>query len=327
MRRRDFISLLGGMAAAWPCAAHGQQTSAVRRVGVLSSGMEDEQRLSRVTAFQQELAKLGWADGRNIAIDYRWGGFDIERMRQLATELVGRRPDVLLAGGTPELSALQQVTRSTPIVFALVTDPIGSGFVASLARPGGNITGFIPLEPPLAGKWLELLKAMVPRLRRAALLFNPEVAPCAGEFVRIGQAAATALSVELVAAAVHDDAEIESVTAALVPDGGLIVLPEGFTSVHRGQIIAATAKLHVPAMYPYRYHAVEGGLISYGTDDAGLYRRAASYVDRILRGEKAADLPVQAPTRFELVINLKTAKALGIDVSQDMLSIADEVIE
>jgi putative ABC transport system substrate-binding protein len=327
MRRRDFITLLGGAAAAWPLAARAQQPSPMRRVGVLISGIEDEQRRLRVSAFQQELAKLGWSDGRNIAIDYRWGAFDTERMRQLAAELVGRRPDVLLAGGTPELSALQQATGSTPIVFAMVTDPIGSGFVASLARPGGNITGFIPVEPPLAGKWLELLKAMVPRLRRAALLFNPEVDTYAGEFFRNGQTAATALSVELVAAAVHDDTEIESVTAALVPDGGFIVMPEAFNGVHRGRIIAATAKLRVPAIYPYRFQAVEGGLISYGTDDAGLYRRAASYVDRILRGERAADLPVQAATRFELVINLKTAKALGIDVSQDVLSIADEVIE
>jgi putative ABC transport system substrate-binding protein len=250
-------------------------------------------------------------------------------MRTFATELVGLQPDVLFAGNTPTLAALRQATRSTPIVFTLVSDPIGGGFVASLARPGGNITGFLTVEPPMAGKWAQLLKGIAPRVRRVALLFNPEVAPYAGEFFRYAETAATSLAIELTAAAIRDEMEIDGALATLArePNGGLIVLPDTFTRSHRERIVSLASEHHVPAIYPERHNATGGGLISYGVDVTDLYRQAASYVDRILRGEKPADLPVQAPTRFELVINLKTAKALGLNVSPDMLSIADEVIE
>ena len=329
MRRREFIAGLGSTAA-WPLAARAQQPVPMRRIGVLMQMAEsDRQGQLRIAAFRQSLEKLGWTDGRNVRIDYRWGDLDVERMRKLASELVGLRPDVLFAGDTSTLAALQPETRSIPIVFAVVGDPIGGGFVASLARPGGNITGFIPVEPPLAGKWVQLLKSVVPGLRRAAFLFNPEVAPYAGEFVRYAEAAAAPLTVELTAAAVRNDADIADVLAALSrePKGGLIVNGDAFTSVHREWIIAVAARHRLPAIYPFRFYATDGGLISYGIDMIDQYRQAATYVDRILRGEKPADLPVQAPTKFELVINLKTARAMGLDVSRDMLSIADEVIE
>ena len=329
MRRREFIAGLGSTAA-WPLAARGQQPVPMRRIGVLMQMAEsDRQGQLRIAAFRQSLEKLGWTDGRNVRIDYRWGDLDVERMRKLASELVGLRPDVLFAGDTSTLAALQPETRSIPIVFAVVGDPIGGGFVASLARPGGNITGFIPVEPPLAGKWVQLLKSVVPGLRRAAFLFNPEVAPYAGEFVRYAEAAAAPLTVELTAAAVRNDADIADVLAALSrePNGGLIVNGDAFTSVHREWIIAVAARHRLPAIYPFRFYATDGGLISYGIDMIDQYRQAATYVDRILRGEKPADLPVQAPAKFELVINLKTARAMGLDVSRDMLSIADEVIE
>ena len=329
MRRREFIAGLGSTAA-WPLAARAQQPVPMRRIGVLMQMAEsDRQGQLRIAAFRQSLEKLGWTDGRNVRIDYRWGDLDVERMRKLASELVGLRPDVLFAGDTSTLAALQPETRSIPIVFAVVGDPIGGGFVASLARPGGNITGFIPVEPPLAGKWVQLLKSVVPGLRRAAFLFNPEVAPYAGEFVRYAEAAAAPLTVELTAAAVRNDADIADVLAALSrePKGGLIVNGDAFTSVHREWIIAVAARHRLPAIYPFRFYATDGGLISYGIDMIDQYRQAATYVDRILRGEKPADLPVQAPTKFELVINLKTVRAMGLDVSRDMLSIADEVIE
>jgi putative tryptophan/tyrosine transport system substrate-binding protein len=331
MRRREFITLLGGAATAWPLAARAQQASRVRRIGVLMPGTEsDQDGQSRVTAFQQGLAKLGWTDARNVQIDYRWGALDPDRMRTFATELVGLRPDVLFAGNTTALAALQRATRSIPIVFTLVADPIGGGFVASLARPGGNITGFMGTEAPLAGKWMQLLKEITPGMRRAAFLFNPEAAPYAGEYFRFAETAASSLAVELIAAAVHDQTEIDGALATLArePNYGLIVMPDAFTRLHRERIIAIAAKHRLPVIYPDRSFATVGGLISYGSEspDVG-YRQATSYVDRILRGEKPADLPVQALTKYELVINLKTAKALGLKVSPDMLSIADEVIE
>jgi putative ABC transport system substrate-binding protein len=329
MNRRDVITLLGGAAAAWPIAARAQQ-AVMSVVGMLMSGTEDDpQERLRIAAFRQGLAKLGWIEGRNIRIEQRWGGVDVERMRAFAIELVGLRPGVLFASDTAALTPLRQATRSIPIVFTQVSDPVGGGFVASLARPGGNITGFIPVEPPLAGKWLELLKGIAPRLRRAVLLFNPDVDTYAGEFFRHAGIVAKALAVELTAGAIRDDAEIEAILAGLArePGGGLIVMPDVFTRVHRGRIIAVAAEQRLPAIYPYRYEATEGGLIAYGIDATTLYQQAASYIDRVLRGEKPADLPVQAPSKFELVINLKTAKAMGLDLSQDMLSIADEVIE
>jgi putative tryptophan/tyrosine transport system substrate-binding protein len=331
VKRREFITLLGGTAVAWPLAARAQQSGPMQRIGVLIAGAEDdEEEQLRIAAFQQGLAKLGWTDGHNMRIDYRWAGGDIDRIRALAAELVDLRPDVLFApGSTPTLAALRQATRAIPIVFAAVADPIGSGFVASLARPGGNITGLINFEPPLASKWVELLKGMAPGLRQAAFLFNPEFAPFAGESFRYAEAAAARLKVELTAAAVHDDRDIEDALAALarLPNGGLVVNPDIFNRFHRQQIVALSARHSLPAVYPFRYYATEGGLISYGPDVTDLFQQAASYVDRILRGEKPANLPVQAPARFEMVINLRTARTIGLEVPQQMLALADAVIE
>jgi len=330
MRRREFIAGLGS-AAAWPLVAWAQQGERMRRIGVLMPGTEsDQEEQLRVTAFQQGLAKLGWTDARNVQIDYRWGGVDIDRMRIFATELVGLRPDVLFAGNTTTLAALQRATRDIPIVFTLVADPIAGGFVASLARPGGNITGFQGTEPPLAGKWIQFLREIMPGMRRAALLFNPESAPYAGEYFRHAQAAAAPLAVELTAAPVHEETEIDGAIAALAREanGGLIVMPDAFTRSHRARIIALAAQHRLPAIYADRSFTTDGGLISYGggSPDVG-YRQVASYVDRILRGEKPAGLPVQTPTKFELVINLKTAKTLGLTIPETLLATADEVIQ
>jgi putative ABC transport system substrate-binding protein len=325
--RRKIMTFLGAAAAAWPLAARAQRLPSI---GMLITQAEnDEQTQLRVAAFQQSLARLGWTDGRTVRIAYRWGNLDAERLRALARELVGLQPDVLFAGDTPALTALRQATRSVPIVFTQVSDPVGGGFVASLARPGGNITGFMPVEPPIAGKWLELLKGIAPGLKRAVLLFNPDVDTYAGEFFRHAEIVANRLAVELTTAPVRDDGEIDADLAALAgaAGGGFIVMPDAFTSTHRGRIIAAAAALRLPAIYPYSYHAADGGLMSYGIDATVLYRQAASYIDRVLKGEKPGNLPVQAPTKFDLVINLKTAKAMGLTISQDMLSIADEVIE
>jgi putative ABC transport system substrate-binding protein len=330
IRRRTFITLLGG-AAAWPLAARAQQAGPMRRVGVLMPGSEsDTEEQSRVTAFQDGLAKAGWTNGRNVQIDYRWGALNSDRLAAFAIELVGLRPDVLFAGNTTALAALHRATRSIPIVFALVADPIGGGFVASLARPGGNITGIMATEAPLASKWVQLLKEIMPGIRRAAFLFNPEAAPYAQEYFRFAETAAASIAVELIAAPVHDATEIDGAFAALPPEpnDGLIVLPDAFTRLHRQQIIAVAARHHLPAIYADRSYSIDGGLITYGGEAPELnYRDAASYVGRILRGEKPADLPVQALTKYELVINLKTAKALGLTISRDMLLIADEVIE
>jgi putative ABC transport system substrate-binding protein len=331
MKRRDLIILLGGAAAMWPLAAGAQQAAPMRRIGVLMPGTDsDQDGQSRVAAFQQGLAKLGWTEAGNVRIDYRWGALDPDSMRTFAMELVSLRPDVLLAGNTTALAALQRATRSIPIVFTLVADPIGGGFVASLARPGGNITGFGGTEAPLAGKWMQLLKEITPGMRRAAFLFNPEAAPYAGEYFRLAETAAASLAVELIAAPVHKDTEIDSALAALArePDYGLMVMPDAFTRLHRGRIIAAAAQHHLPAIYADRSFSRDGGLISYGGEapDVG-YRQAASFVDRILRGAKPSELPVQMLTKYELVINLKTAKALRLDVSPALLSVADELLE
>jgi ABC-type uncharacterized transport system substrate-binding protein len=331
MRRRDFMALLGGTAVAGPIAAMAQQSRTIRRIGVLMPGSEsDPEGQARITALQEGLAKGGWSTGRNVQIDVRWAGTDIARMLTLARELVGLRPDVLFAGNTTTLAALQQATRSIPIVFTLVADPIGGGFVASLARPGGNITGFMNTEPPLAGKWIQFLREIAPLTRRAAFLFNPESAPYAGEYFRYAETAAASLAVDVLARPIRDAIEIEATLAdfAREPNSGLMVVGDAFTRANRAQIIASVAQHQLPAIYPDRTFAADGGLISYGGEapDAG-YRQAASYVDRILRGEKPADLPVQAATKFELLINLRTAKALGLKISPDMLSIADEVIE
>jgi putative tryptophan/tyrosine transport system substrate-binding protein len=329
MQRREFIAGLGS-AAAWPVVARAQQGGPLRRVGVLMGGAPgEEQGQSRLAAFQKGLAELGWIDGHNIPIDNRWGAGGIDHLRTAATELVGLRPDVLLASTTSVLTALRQASGTTPIVFVMASDPVSGGFVASLARPGGNITGFILYEPLMASKWVELLKGIAPGLKRAAFLFNPEVAVFAVESLHHAEAAAARLKVELIAAAVHDDRDIESALAALAraPDGGVVVNADAFTTGHRQQIVALAIRHRLPVIYPFRYNATDKGLISYGSDRVDSYRQAASYVDRILRGEKPADLPVQAPTKFEMVINLNAAREIGLTIPETLLATADEVIQ
>ena len=330
MRRREFITLLGG-AVAWPLAARAQQGGPVPRVGVLMPGTEsDQEEQSRLTAFQQGLAKAGWTNGHDVQIDYRWGALDIDRTRAFAIELVSLRPNVLFAGNSTTLAALQRATRSIPIVFALVSEPIGGGFVASLARPGGNITGIMATDgAALAGKWVQLLKDITPGMRRAAFLFNPDAAPYGGEYFRFAETAAVSIAVELIAAPIHDETEIDAfATLAREPNDGLIVLPDAFTRLHRERIIAVAAQHHLPAIYPDRSFTTKGGLISYGAEPpTSNYRDAAFYVDRILRGAKPGDLPVQRLTKYELVINIKTAKELGLFLSREFLLTADEVIE
>jgi putative ABC transport system substrate-binding protein len=329
MRRREFIAGFGG-AAAWPLAARAQQGERVRRIGVLMSFDENlpDGKL-RVSAFTQALADLGWVDGRNVRMDLRWAGGDSNRMRALAQELVSLQPDILMGAATPAIAALRQETRTIPIVMGNAADPVGSGLVVALNQPGGNITGFGQFEASLGGKWLELLSEMAPGLKRAAIMFNPDTAPVS-TFMSSLETAARALKVEPIIAPVHGDLEIETAIIALgrEPGGGLVVVPDTFTVVHRAPIISAAAQNNVPAVYsgPSLF-ARDGGLLSYGPDLVDMWRRAASYVDRILRGEKPAELPVQMPTKFEMVLNLKTAKALGLVVPPSILVRADEVIE
>ncbi len=331
MRRRDFITLLGGAAVAWPRTAHAQQPDRMRRIGVLMGWDEnDPEAQFNLAAFVQGLQQLGWVDGRNVRIDYRWANGDINRMRMFAKDLVDLQPDVILANTTPVTAALQRETRTIPIVFVIVSDPVGAGFVAGLPRPGGNITGFIHTEGEIAGKLLELLTEIAPSVKRAAIMFNPDTAPGGGShYLPFFEATARSLKLEPIAAPVHNDAEIETVIASLgrEPGGGLIAMPDGFTFVHRAQIILLAARSNVPAVYWNSVVARDGGLLSYGPDNADILRRAAPYVDRILRGAKPAELPVQTPVKFELVINLKTAKALGLDVPLHFQQRADEVIE
>src|SRR5215471_5166731 len=328
MRRRDFIVALGS-AAALPLAARAHQDDRVRRIGVLMPSDEnDPVYKSYLTAFTQALADLGWTDGRNVRVDLRWGGGDINRMRALAHELVGLQPDIIVTNGTtPGAIAVQRETRTIPIVFANLADPVASGLVPRLNQPGGNITGFASTEASLGGNWLELLSEITPALKRAAIMFNPDVgvAPYLPSF----ETAARSLKVEPIIAPVHGEGEIETTITALGrdPGGGLIAMSDAFMTAHRSSIISAAARNNVPAVYGFSYFATDGGLISYGVDRVDLSRRAASYVDRILRGTKPAELPVQLPTKFEMVLNLKTAKALGLTVPQSILLRADEVIE
>jgi len=289
----------------------------------------DSQAQSFIAAFRDGLQKLGWMEGRNIRIDARWPGFDAESRQRFAKELIALQPDLILSHTTPTTAALLQQTRTIPIVFATVTDPVGSGIVPSLARPGGNVTGFTLVEPTMAAKWVELLKEIAPRVDRVAMVFNPATATYADYFLKPFKAAAPSFAVAAIAAPVRDLSELESVVAAQErePNGGLIVMPDSFTDTHREEIISLVARHHLPAVYAYRFFAERGGLLSYGADLRDNFRRAADYVDRVLKGEKPADLPVQAPTKFELVINLKTAKELGLTVTRDFLLIADEVIE
>jgi putative ABC transport system substrate-binding protein len=331
IRRREVIFTLCGVAAASPLAAHAQQSDRVRRIGVLMGYAEsDLEAQAHIAVFREELQKLGWTEGRNTQIDTRWAApDDAESMRRFAKELVALQPDLILSNTTPTTTALLQQTRTIPIVFAIVADPIGSGFVASFARPGGNVTGFIFTEPTMAGKWLELLKEIAPRVTRVAMLFHPATATYAEYWLNPFKAAAVAIAVEAIAAPVRDRSELESVIAAQArePNSGLISMPDSFADAHRVEIISLAARYRLPAVYPYRFFTELGGLLSYGVDVTDNFRRAAIYADRILKGEKPSDLPVQAPVKFELVINLKTAKALGLDVPLFLQQRADNVIE
>ena len=330
MNRRALISLVGG-AAAWPLGARAQQSERMRRIGVLMGAFAESDREGQtfVAAFREGLRKSGWTEGRNIRIDTRWVAGETEGMQRLAKELVALQPDLIVSANTPTTAALLQQTRTIPIIFVNVADPVGSGFVASLSRPGGNITGFITMEPTMGGKWLELLKEIAPPVTRVALLFNPATATYFDIYLKPFKAAALSFGVEAIAAPVHDSSDIESVLAAQVrePNGGLIVVPDVFLIAHRETITSLAARYRLPAVYPFRMFTDVGGLLSYGNELIDNYRRTASYVDRILKGEKPNELPVQIPVKFELVINLKTAKALGLEVPLFLQQRADEVIE
>ena len=327
MRRRKFITLLGSVAAALPLAAHAQQADRMRRVGVLVNRVADDpEEQARLAAFRQRLQELGWTDGRNVRIDYRWAAADADRSRTYAAELVALAPDVILAASSQNVAALQQTATIVPIVFANIVDPVGAGLVARLARPGGNTTGFTAFEYSLSGKWFELFREIAPNLTRIAILRDPATAAGIGQFAVIQ---AMAGGVELSPIGVRDGGEIERGVAAFArePNGGLIVTASSAAGVHRELIIRLAARHGLPAVYPFRAFVTSGGLISYGPDPTDQFRRAAGYVDRILKGEKAADLPVQAPTKYELAINLKTAKALGLTMSPSLLAQVDQVIE
>jgi putative ABC transport system substrate-binding protein len=326
MKRREFIAGLG--VAAWPLAARAQPAERVRRIGMLMGAENDPTLKSALTAFTRALAGLGWTDGRNVRTDLRWGGGDTNQIRALAQELVGLQPDIIVAGATPPTVALQRETRTIPIVFMGVGDPVGGGLVAALNQPGGNITGFANWEASLAGKWLELLSEIVPGLKRAAIMFNPDTAPVS-VYMRSWETAARSLKVVPIVAPVHSEIEIETAIIALGREsqGGVVVMPDIFMSEHRVPIISSPARNNVPAVYFRSDFARDGGLLSYGPDVVDTFRRAAAYVDRILRGAKPAELPVQMPTKYEMVVNLKTAKGLGLTVPPSILLRADEVIE
>jgi putative ABC transport system substrate-binding protein len=330
MRRREFITLLGG-AAGWPLAAGAQQPEQMRRVGILISPPENDlEAQTRVSILRRGLGELGWTEGRNVHMDFRWAGGDAERARTYAVELVRLMPDVIIANSTLCLKAVRNETSTIPIVFVLVGDPVGQGFVSNLARPDGNITGFTAFEFEIGGKWLEIVKTIAPDVRRIAFMFNPEAGvPYAEKFVQSIARVAPARSVELIVSPVRDAAEVERliVRVGSDPNSGLIVNPDSFTTANRGLIISLAARYRLPAIYAYKYFALDGGLLSYGHDTNDLFRRATIYVDRLFKGAKPADLPVQNPTKFELIINQKTAKALGLTVPPLLLALADEVIE
>ena len=329
MRRREFITLLGGATAAWPLAAQSQPLDQMRRIGVLMPYADDDPNASpRVAALRQGLQKLGWTEDRNIRFEHRWASSD-EVIHRLARELVDSRPDVILTDGTTVTAGVLRETHTIPVVFVQVSDPVGGGFVASFPHPGGNATGFNIFPPTMTSKWLELLMEIVPRTARVMYLFNPPTAPYAQRFFESLKASASSIGVEAVASPVYKPAEIESVIArfAREPDGGLVVLPGAFMGPHRDLVIAAAGRYRLPAIYPFRYYAESGGLVSYGNVPADAYRQAATYIDQILRGAKPADLPVQMSVKFELVVNLKTAKAMGLKIPESFLVRADEVIE
>ena len=330
MKRRDFITLIGGVAA-WPLAARAQpQADRMRLIGVLMGYAENDlEARGWIKAFVQGLKALDRVEGNNIRIEYRWATGDIEQMRSDAFDLVGLRPDVILSGSTPALTAVTRESRSVPIVFVNVADPVDQGFVSSLARPGGNVTGFTSLEFSMGGKWIEALKEISPSLARAVIIFNPPTAPYFASFMRSVEPTASSLAVRLVLAPVHDAADIERAigVAKNETNAGLVVVPSAFTTIHRDLIIGLAARHRLPSVYGFSYYAASGGLIAYGIDVRDMYARVARYVDRILKGENPSDLPIQAPTKFELVINLKTAKAIGLEVPPMLLARVDEVIE
>jgi putative tryptophan/tyrosine transport system substrate-binding protein len=330
MRRRELLGALGSATLAWSYGAHAQPAERVRRIGVLTFSAEsDPEGQSSVAAFREELRKLGWTEGRNCEIEIRWAAADIELMKRFAKELLALQPDLILTSSTPAAAVMLQQTRTVPIVFVIVADPVGSGFVESLPRPGGNATGFTPIVTSLGGKWVELLKEIAPRLARVSLLFNPPTATFIEGFVGPFKTAAAATGAEAILAPVNDIPGLESLvtTEARMPNGGYVVIPDAFTIQHRAEIIALAARHRIPAVYWSRSFTELGGLISYGPFIVDEYRRAALYVDRILKGSKPSELPVQAPVKFELVVNLKTARALGLDVPPSLLAAADEVIE
>jgi ABC-type uncharacterized transport system substrate-binding protein len=330
MKRRDFITLLGGAAATWPLAARAQQAERVRRIAFLHSFAEhDPEVLARVVGFRQGLEALGWIENRNIQLEHRYAAGDEDRIQTYTTEVVRSAPDVIVCSSTPIVAALKQATDTIPIVFSLVNDPVGQGFVATLSRPGGNITGFSFIDFPLIGKWIEMLKEIAPGIKRTMLIFNPNTSPYYTVFLREFGAAPASLAVELSASPVHDEAEIEAAikTFAREPGSSLIAAADVFINTRRRLVMALAEQHGLPVIYPFRQFVAEGALISYGPDSIDIVRRSASYVDRILKGEKPADLPVQAPTKYELVINLKTAKALGLTVPMIMQMTADAVIE
>jgi putative ABC transport system substrate-binding protein len=330
MRRREFITLVSGAAAGWPLVARAQQSDRMRRIGVLSSLAEtDSEAQAWDTAFRKRLVELGWIDGRNIHFDYRWGAGSVERMQLFAKELVRLNPDVIVTISTPATAALQAETHTIPIVFAWVSDPLGSGFVASLANPGGNITGFINIEGSLSGKWLELMREIAPQVSRIGFLFNPQTAPFARYYLDTFRSAASGFAIEAIEAPVHSTEEVEVFMTKLGGEAGagLIIMSDTSTTVYRKTIYSLADRYRLPTIYPYRFFVAEGGLMSYGINVADLLRGAASYVDRILRGEKPNELAVQQPTKFELIVNLKTANALGLTIPPALLVAADEVIE
>jgi putative tryptophan/tyrosine transport system substrate-binding protein len=329
MRRRDFITLLGGAAAAWPLTVRAQKGDTVRRIGVLMAFADtDIEGQARLGALREELATLGWSNGKNLLFDTRWGAGSPDRLRSYAAELVRQKPDVIVVSGTTPLMALRQETTTVPIIFANVADPVADGLVESLAHPGGNITGITNYEYAITGKWVEALKEAAPQVTRILIIYYPENAAVPGQLHAL-ETVASSSAVQLTKAGVHSSAEIEQAVVAFArePNGGLIILPDANIGMHRKRIISLAEQHRLPTLYPLRYFVIDGGLMSYGVNPQDLFRRAASYVDRILKGEKPGDLPVQAPTKFELVINLKAAKAIGLTVPPTLLARADEVIE
>jgi putative tryptophan/tyrosine transport system substrate-binding protein len=330
MQRRELLAVFGGMAA-WPIMARAQQSERMRRIGVLMAHADtDPEYRDYLAAFWEELHKLGWTEGRNIQVDTRWGALDDPEVRlRSANELIALQPDLIISQNTPPTETLLQQTHAIPVIFVIVADPVGSGFVKNLARPDGNATGFMIMEPTIVSKWLELLKEIAPRINRVTFSFNPATTPYREIYLKPFKAAASSLAVEATAAPVHDISDLEAIFAAEArnPNSGVIIMPDGFMNVHRAEVVALAARYRVPTVYPWRYFTELGGLMSYGNEQRDSFRLAATYADRILKGEKPSDLPVQAPVKFELIINMKAAEALGLDVPLRLQQLADRIIE